>query len=52
MKMEPNETLPQDKIDISLENSFGVFISNQSAEELAENIRNSRLFNREIEPFD
>lgn len=31
--------------------SFGAFISEKTAEEIIEEIRNSRLFTREIEPF-
>jgi hypothetical protein len=31
--------------------SFGAFKSEKTAEEIIEEIRNSRLFNREIEPF-
>jgi hypothetical protein len=42
-----NETKPYD----NFEKSFGAFISDQSAEEMAAEIRNSRLFNRKIEEF-
>ena len=31
--------------------SFGAFVSEKTAEEIIEEIRNSRLFTREIEPF-
>ena len=31
--------------------SFGAFISEKTAEEIIEEIRDSRLFTREIEPF-
>jgi len=31
--------------------SFGAFESEKTAEEIIEEIRNSRLFTREIEPF-
>jgi len=31
--------------------SFGAFVSEETAEEIIEEIRNSRMFTREIEPF-
>ena len=31
--------------------SFGAFVSEKTAEEIIEEIRNSRMFTREIEPF-
>ena len=37
---------------LSFKESFGGFVSNQSAEEIIEDIRKSRVFTREIEPFD
>ncbi len=35
----------------NLKESFGSFKSDKSADEIIEEIRSSRLFNREIEPF-
>ncbi len=35
----------------SFKKSFGAFVSEKTAEEIIEEIRNSRLFTREIEPF-
>jgi hypothetical protein len=35
----------------NLKESFGALVTEQSAEEMIAEIRNSRLFNREIEPF-
>lgn len=35
----------------SFKESFGAFISNKSAEEQIEEIRSSRVFTRDIEPF-
>jgi hypothetical protein len=35
----------------NLKESFGSFISEKSADEIIEEIRSSRSFNREIEPF-
>jgi hypothetical protein len=35
----------------NLKESYGSFISEKSADEIIEEIRSSRLFNREIEPF-
>ena len=37
------------KPDTSLESLFGAYQSDESAEEIIESIRNSRLFNRSIE---
>ncbi len=36
----------------NLKESFGAFESEQTADEIIADIRNSRLFTREIEPFD
>ncbi len=36
----------------NLKESFGAFESDQTADEMVADIRNSRLFTREIEPFD
>ena len=35
----------------SLKKAFGAFESSKSAEEIAEEIRSSRVFSRQIEPF-
>jgi hypothetical protein len=35
----------------SFKDSFGAFISDQSAEEIIKEIRDSRVFNRQIESF-
>ncbi len=47
------ESVKQDltEKESGFEKSFGAFESGQSAEELIDEIRSSRVFNREIEPL-
>jgi hypothetical protein len=44
--------LTEEHLNISFKQAFGAFVSELSAEKLAEDIRNSRTFTREIEPLD
>lgn len=50
-RLGEKDELPSHKRKSSFRKAFGAFVSDKSADEIIEDVRNSRVATRQIEPF-